>query len=319
MASNSTASGLLSLDEFPAYENTQKNMARYNSSTEKKPNHPWYQIEKDRIDSLLKEFSRAVIDLLKGHPEDDKELQHLKRNVDKVANVLRSRPIKVASIGAQGAGKSLSSNAIFDRDGLSLTGADGAACTSAVIKYVDYASGANSNAQFIAEIRFLHPAKRVAFLEEHARSYYQYQHADEDSDDEDPPLLKKRKRESDDDMDIRLKDTALDVFTTLFGSRDAFLEHWSVESYRNKEFVRTCKLKCEEALQNEGPDGQGVVVKSAHDQQSLLRQIKPFLTKVPDVDCLWPLVDDITIHFSNDLLKAGIEFIDLPGKFVPIY
>lgn len=315
MASNSTTSGLISLDDFPAFLNTQKKLSRYTSSIEKKPNHPWYQIDKDQIDSHLKQFKQAVIDLLKDSPKDDKELEHLIRNADKVANVHRSRPVKVALVGAQGAGKSLSSNAIFDRDGLSPTGADGAACTSAVTKYVDYASEANSNASFIAEIRFLNPAKREALLEEHARSYYQYQHADEDSDDDDTPLLKKRKRENDDLMDVRLKDTALDVFTTLFGSRDAFHEQWSAESYRNNEFVRTCKLKCQEALQNEGPDGKGVVVKSAHDQQSLLREIKPFLTNVPDVNCLWPLVDDITIHFSNDLLKAGLEFIDLPGKY----
>ena len=259
----------------------------------------------------MKEFKHAVIDCLKGSPEDDKELQHLIRNADKVANVHRSPPIEVALIGAQGAGKSRCLNAIFDCDDLSPTGAGGAVCTRAVTKYVDYASGANSNARFIAEIRFLNPAKREALLEEHAHSYYQYQHADEDFDDDDSPLLKKWKRDL---MDRRLKDTALDVFTALFGSRDAFLEHWSAGSYRNNEFVRTCNFKCQEALQNESLNDQGVIIKSAHDHQSLIEEVKSFLTNVPDVCCLWPLVDDITIRFSNDLLKAGIEFIDLPGK-----
>ncbi|KAF2996034.1 hypothetical protein E8E13_002622 [Curvularia kusanoi] len=313
MALNSVSPGILSLEDFPAFLETQKGLARYSSSAEKKPNHLWYQIDKVQIDALLKQFKQAFLDLLKGSPEDDKELQHLIRNVDTVANVLRSPPVKVALLGAQGAGKSLITNAIFDCDGLSLTGADGAACTSSVTKYVDYPSEVTSVSRFLAEIKFLDASNRESLLEEHARSYYQYQHADDDSDGEEPPISKRKQRVSDDLMDIRLKDTALDVFTTLFGSREAFEAQWSKEAYRRKEFVRICKLKCEEVLQNEGPDRNGIVLKSARDQQSLSDQIKPFLTKVPDVNCLWPLVDSVTVHFSNDLLRAGLEFIDLPG------
>ena len=309
------ASGILSLEEFPAYLNTQKSLSRYDPKTERKPNHPWYQLDKARIDGLLKEFAQAIIDLLKGSPSDDKELQHLIRNANELANVLRTPAIKVALLGAQGAGKSLSTNAIFNCDGLSLTGADGAACTSSVTRYIDYPTGGSGNNRFFAEIKFLNAEKREALLQEHARSYYQYQHADEDSDEEDAPSSKKRKRENTDEMDIRLKDTAEDVFVTLFGSREAFLESWSATSYRSKEFVRICKLKCEETLQGEGPDRQGVVVKSAPDQQALVEQIKPFLTKIPDVNCLWPLVDSVTVSFSNDLLQAGLEIIDLPGMY----
>lgn len=308
-------SNILSLEEFPAYLATQKHLSRYNPRTEAKPNHLWYSLDKSRIDHLLKEFAQAVVDLLKGSPNDDKELQHLIRNAQKLANVLRSPAVKIALLGAQGAGKSLITNAIFDCDGLSLTGADGAACTSSVTRYVSYPRSGNGAHRFFAEIKFLNAEKRETLLQEHARSYYQYQHADEDSDEEDSSPMKRRKGSNNDEMDIRLKDTADDVFVTLFGSREAFEECWSATSYRNQDFVRVCKLKCEEVLQNEGPDKQGIVVKSAPDQRALLEQLKPFLTKVPGTSCLWPLVDNVTVSFSNELLQNGLEIIDLPGMF----
>ncbi|KAH6625660.1 hypothetical protein C7974DRAFT_414159 [Boeremia exigua] len=286
MATNDMVADVLSIEEFPAYLKTQKNLSRYDPSVERRPDHPWYQVEQARIDELLKEFAQAVVDLLKGPA------------------------VKVALLGAQGAGKSLGTNAIFDCDGLSLTGADGAACTSSITRYVGYRSGGGGGNRYFAEIKFLDAEKCRTLLEEHARSYYQRMHADDDSDDED---AKKDGSGKDDEMDVRLSDTALDVFTTLFGSKNAFLEHWSREAYLNKEFVRICKLKCEEALQNEGADRQRVVVKSAENQHALVEQLKPFLTKIPDVNCLWPLVDNITVNFNNDLLSAGLEIIDLPG------
>lgn len=218
------ASGILSLEEFPAYLNTQKGLSRYNSRLERRPGHPWYQLDKTRIDGLLKNFAQEVIDHLKDSPADDKELQHLIRTANTLANVLRSPAIKIALVGAQGAGKSLSTNAIFDCDGLSLTGADGSACTSSITRYVDYPQRSGVSPQFFAEIKFLDAKKREALLEEHARSYYQYHHADEDSDEEDVAPVKKKKQENTDAMDVRLKDTAEDVFITLFGSREAFQE-----------------------------------------------------------------------------------------------
>ncbi|KAF2624703.1 hypothetical protein BU25DRAFT_423821 [Macroventuria anomochaeta] len=142
------ASGALSLEEFPAYLNTQKNLSSHRSS--------------------------------EGTPDDDKEIQHLIRNANKLANVLRSPAMKVALLGAQGIGKSLSTNAIFDCDGFSLPGADGAACTSTVTRYIDYPRGGSGGHRFFAKIKFLDAEKRKALPQEHARSYHEYQHADED-------------------------------------------------------------------------------------------------------------------------------------------
>lgn len=301
------SSDIISLDKFPAYLSTQKALSRYNPSLEKKPSHAWYRMDKTKIDELLKSFSQSIVNMLDGSPSDDKELQHLFRTAPELANVIRSPPIRVALIGAQGAGKSLSLNALFDLDGLSLTGADGAACTSSITRYVHYSGGYS----FAAEIKFLAAEKREALLKEHARNFHHYQHADVDSDDEEAP---RRKPENHDEMDRRLKDTAEDVFLTLFGSRTAFQESWSSDSYRSGEFIRICQLKCEETLCKEG-GSSGTAIKLANDQKDLLKQLKPFITEVKGVTCLWPLVDHVTVKFNSELLHAGIEIIDLPGEY----
>ncbi|KAH5398437.1 hypothetical protein HBI67_215240 [Parastagonospora nodorum] len=305
-------SAIIPFEEFSTYLNTQKGLTRYNSKDEKRPDHPWFSLPKAEIDRLLKEFAQLIGDLLRGSPHNDKELQHLDRTANQLAHVARSPAVKVALLGAQGAGKSLMINALFDCDGLSLTGADGAACTSSITRYAAYPeTQPGEYTKFFAEIKFLSAEKREALLQEHARSYYHYQHAEEDSDDEDVPRSKVSR--TDGELERRLKDTAEDVFTTLFGSQDSFEDNWGPDLYRSGEFVRLCQLKCEEALRNEDVNSQGIALKIADDQHGLLKQLRPFITKVEGVACLWPLVDSICIRFSHDLLQANVEIVDLPG------
>lgn len=299
---------IITLEQFPAFLSTQKDLTRYNPSLEKKPNHVWYRMDKSAIDESLKDFSQAIIVLLNGSPDDDRELQHLFRTASDLANVERSPAVKVALIGAQGAGKSLSINALFDCDGFSLTGADGSACTSSITRYVHY----NGECKFAAEIKFLDPTKRDALLKEHARNLFHYQHADVESDDEDAP---RTWPSGHDETEQRLKDTAEDVFLTLFGCRDQFQESWSASCYKSGMFIKECQLKCEEALYKEG-GASGTAFKLANNQKDLMKQLRHFLTEVKGIPSLWPLVDHITIKFNNELLQSGIEIIDLPGTYL---
>lgn len=127
---------ILTFNEFMAYVQTRRTVPRYDANSEKKPDHDWWRLDKIGIDSLLKAFAQLITERLKGSPDNDKELQHLLRTVAELSHVLRSATVKAALLGAQGAGKSLTINAIFDCDGLSLTGAEGAACTSSITRYV---------------------------------------------------------------------------------------------------------------------------------------------------------------------------------------
>lgn len=94
-------------------------------------------------------------------------------------------------------------------------------------------------------------------------------------------------------MNERLKDTAEDVFVTLFGSKDAFLDNRSATAYSSEEFVKLCQYKSTEVLRKENIDGYNVAMKIGKDQKDLLKKLRPFLTKVKGETCLWPLVDNI--------------------------
>lgn len=302
---------ILTLREFPAYLQGQRTLPRYDAKQEKKPDDPWWRLDRASIDELMKELAQVITEQLKGSPDNDKELQHLLRTATNLAHVVLSPAIKVALIGAQGAGKSLTINALFDCDGLSLTGAEGAACTSSITRYVQYPKSTTGEDQFFAEIKFFTREEREALLKEHARSYYVYHNVDDDDDDDED--VSRTKTIGQDEMDRSLNDTAEDIFTTSFGSYDEFLENWNASDYRSGEFINLCQLKCDEALKKEQVDSQGIATKMADTQKELLEKSRPFLTSVKGQRCLWPLVDHIAIRFHHELLQGGIEVIDLPG------
>jgi hypothetical protein len=130
----------------------------------------------------------------------------------------RSLKVKVALLGAQGAGKSLLLNALFDYGGLSLTGADGSTCTISVVKYL-YHPGDQKG--FYAEVRFSNSAKMKVMIKEHAKSYYGYFDS-YDSPEADAGNQKKYLHHE--CLDLLLKNTAEEFFETLFGSQADFLE-----------------------------------------------------------------------------------------------
>jgi hypothetical protein len=312
---------IVTLEEFPEVLKAQKVVTGYKSTAEAKPEHLWYRLPRAEIDRAVKEFAQYVCKLLQGAPQGDKELQHLINTANELAYVARSPAIKVALLGAQGAGKSLMINAIFDSDGLSITGADGSACTSSITRYIAYPqSHARENNRFCAEIKFLNAKERDNLLREHAKSYYEWHQEDDDDDEieEEGSIVRKKARRQD-DMDHRPKDTAEDVFITLFGSRDDFRQNWSTSAYKTGEFLTLCRLKSEEVLEKQDLDSRGVALKFGDNQTDLLKQLRPFLTKVKDTTCLWPLVDSISIRFWHDILQAGLEIIDLPGKPYPCF
>ncbi|CBX97359.1 hypothetical protein LEMA_P104900.1 [Plenodomus lingam JN3] len=303
-------SPLMTFDEFAACEEARKTLLRYDSELEPKPQHPYYQMEKERIDTLLKEFGLPITGVLRGAPLDDKDLQHVLRTAEALSHVLRSKPLKIALVGAQGAGKSLLINATFEITGLSLTGADGAACTSSITRYAYYPPSANARTKLHAEIKFLRREKRNAMLKEHARHYYAYHHADIESDDDEDSAPKAAEKTN---MDVSLKDTAQDVFENLFGSRQALQDAWNVQDYRSGEFLTLLQFKCNEALQEEKDYADGTVTRSADDAKELTDKLRSFLTTIKDQRCLWPLVEEIIIRVPHGILQGGLEIIDLPG------
>jgi ATPase subunit of ABC transporter with duplicated ATPase domains len=205
---------LLSLGDFSAQTQLFKPALKYNAATETKDPHSWWELDRDKILANLKDIAERVASCTKGATELDRELEHVMKTAAKLPQVERTRAVKIALIGAQGAGKSLLINALFDRTGLSLTGARGFACTSAIVKYA-YGPGD----KFSAEVQYLNAKMREEMIDGHIRSYMDYHNDLEDSEDEDGPRTKSFKQ---DEIDRKRKKTAEDFFDTIFGSRMNF-------------------------------------------------------------------------------------------------
>lgn len=299
---------------LPLEKFVEKAAPKHRSDQEARAPHPLWDLNRTVIDDILVEISALASAKLKAAPGDDKELIHLRDTAERLTRVTHSAPIRVALIGAQGAGKSLLINAIFDLDGVSLTGADGGACTASVVRYLYY-PGAGGN--FLAEIKFLDYAKRKTMMQDHAKAYDDYHNDEEDSEDESGSTAKRHHDSESETSAAKLAGTAVDVFDTLFGSRQEFLESWNPHNFKNGEFVDLCMLKCEEALRQINAN-DGIKSFIQNDQKALLQDIKPYLTNVSGTQCLWPLVDSVNVRLTHPLLQHGIELIDLPGKKLPI-
>jgi hypothetical protein len=302
---------LISPEEFPDFLKENRSVARYDASSEERLPHLWWTVDRAKIHEALKEIGDLVSKAIYEVPKDDLELQHILRCAQCLHQVPRDSPVKVALVGPQGAGKSLLINTLFNCDGLSLTGADGQACTSVIIRYLHHSGrSVDGEKPYTAEVTFFKPGKQEKMIEQHARSFFHVQHADEDSDEEDAA---RHTSNVQDELDRRLKDTAEEFFHTIFGGREQFQEHWNAEAYRSGEFVRLCQLKCDEALYPFNLDPTYTATFTAKSPRELLQKIKPFMAKVDGEACLWPLVEAITIRFQDDLLEQNIEIIDLPG------
>ncbi|KAF2027578.1 hypothetical protein EK21DRAFT_91371 [Setomelanomma holmii] len=283
------------------------NLPKYDAAAEEKTPHPWWELDKSAIQVLLKDISDRVATCTQGATGLDKELQHVANTATKLEQVERGGIVKVALIGAQGAGKSLLINALFDCTGLSLTGAKGFACTSAIVKYA-YGQGD----KYSAEVRFLNAKMRESIIDKHIRSYLDYHNDLKDSDDKGGrPRTRSFKQ---DELDRERKKTAENFFDTIFGSRDDFLCAWSSSPVNTGEFKSLCQLKCTEAIDGFDMTSQGVTLFSKSNPAELLQEIKPFLSDLEDKVCLWPIVDCVTIRLNYPLLYEGLEIIELPGS-----
>ncbi|KAF2678130.1 hypothetical protein K458DRAFT_446566 [Lentithecium fluviatile CBS 122367] len=233
----------MTIEKFPEYLKTHKVVNKYDPSKGPKLPHPWREMDK--------------AEALDGMPENDKELDHLFRTANTLAKVERSPAIKVALVGFS---------------------ADGAACTSAVIGYAHFPGGEeDEDVKFFARIELLNAEKREE-IKEHARPFHYYHDEDDDSEDEDAPRSKKC---GCDESDRCAKDTAEDVFVTLFGSME----------------------KCETAIAKLDRKSEGIAQFCRKDQKDLIKKISPVLTKVKG-----------RISFQHNLLEQGLELVDVPVR-----
>jgi hypothetical protein len=135
---------------------------------------------------------------------------------------------------------------LLDCIGLCKYGATGQACTNIPFRYIYYRD--NSGDAFLAEVMFLKAEKIRDLIEDQSRAYYHFYHFDGETEEMAAQGLVQNKSREHDEEDIKDKDTAVDIFETLFGGRAEFNDAWSAERYRSGAFQWECARKCEEAI-----------------------------------------------------------------------
>ncbi|KAF2015535.1 hypothetical protein BU24DRAFT_480282 [Aaosphaeria arxii CBS 175.79] len=306
---------LLDYAEFSSFYKKNRLILRYDSTGESKIQHDWWALDHDEISRKLREISDMTTSVMEGVPRDDLEVQALLDMGESIYKIKRSKTFNVALSGPQGAGKSTFLNSLLDCPGLCLSASDGGACTNAVIRYVYY-QGATEHA-VRAEIRFHHPDRMKEIVEDHSQAFYHFNHftdeIENENDSDDEAIQCKRKKRQHDEAEVKAKDTAQDIFETVFGGKEKFKEAWSPEGFQDGSFQREAVRKCLEAVYKVNSSDDGVVVYNGESVAELSKKLRPFTTKVDNEFSLWPLVDIISYGLNRELLKQGFEFIDLPG------
>lgn len=227
---------ILSPSDFEEWLKENKTQPKYISSTEARdPQKYYWTLDFAQIHQKLKTLSNIIASGMEGAPHDDVEIQHISKMGRALYTVSRSKTFLVALSGHQAAGKSAFLNALLDCPGLCESGAKGYACTNAIVRYFYYCGNSqNPNEAFLAEVKFLDADRIQEIIQQHAHDYYHFYNWDE----EDEDGARTKKSDDHDNENVQAKDTAQDIFQTLFGSNDAFLDAWSVDAYRDGTFQR---------------------------------------------------------------------------------
>ncbi|KAF2448958.1 hypothetical protein P171DRAFT_452610 [Karstenula rhodostoma CBS 690.94] len=302
---------LLEEDEFSEYIKNHMSIPKYDSKREGKIPNAYWDLDTERISSILRQMEVRLCEIIQRFPDSDKELHHLLAQLHKIPHYERKKPTAIGLIGAQGHGKSMLINALFELDGISLTGKLGGALTSTVVKYAQYSStprSANTPA-YNGEIQFLDEMRIGEMIREHVKDYAHYHDDGEDSEDDDTLGPRDFKQ---DDADRKRRDTAMEVFETLFGTKEDFFEECANAESKN-EFVRICQIRCKDIIRDHKVDDRYIARKYGNTPSDLLLELKPFLVDEKGPQKLWPLVDYVTIRLDHELLRNGATIIDVPG------
>jgi hypothetical protein len=124
-------------------------------------------------------------------------------------------------MGMQGVGKSLLLNSIFKLNGLTLTSANGKACTNVIVRFKGFHGTSNYvKAIYVGEVKIFNTTKMEKMIYDKAQVYYFYYGDDDDSNIKDTHTIPNRGKGK---PNHRATCTANEFFIALFRLEEEFL------------------------------------------------------------------------------------------------
>lgn len=263
------------------------------------PEHAYFQLELSRLHNDIDASLRDLWIALQGFEDDDLEMENQRKVTQQGRRIGAPKPLVVTTVGPAGVGKSFLYKALFNRPSITKSSAEGRSCTLYPTKIElrhDMPDDAKSSD---VDIDFFSADTIAAMTEAHIRRYHDYHFASES----DPA----------DDDTRRYASTAEDFFkaaVSLDGGKeftDLLDSLLSIEKIGDGALFRACIDAIENHISSLGA--------SRSRKLSYLQVEDDSIEQVQAVaDTLAPFVDFFVIKTGNALLRAGLTFIDLPGK-----
>ncbi|KAF2007389.1 hypothetical protein P154DRAFT_614772 [Amniculicola lignicola CBS 123094] len=278
----------------------------YSPESEIPPDAAWFRMDKEFIDSQIRNTADEILVAIQGARTEDKELAYLRKVTTGIKEVAVKNAKSVAIVGQQAMGKSLLINALLHRRTLSKTSAAGGACTASAIKYLYKRGSGDSDEVYDASIQFMDGMNLNEIAEEHVRRYYHFHHSGQ---------VDEMYR----DEEERAAVTAQQFFELVYNTHnDKVAAETLTRRMTAKEIEKGNLLlgsihMAKKRIEESGADATGIKGFKDMHISDLMDRIQSFISQQENIPSLWPIVQYVQIFMGSKLLRNGVSIVDLPG------
>lgn len=262
------------------------------------PDHPYFRLDVSAIHSDIDTALRDLWIELQGFEDDDAEMANQREVTQQGRNIGAPKPLTVTTVGPAGVGKSFLYKALFSRPNITKSSAEGRSCTLYPTKISLHPEAPGDSTSSDLDIEFFDAATIYTMTENHIRRYFDYHFGTDD--------------DQKDDDGRRYATTAKEFFDAAFdtaGNAESAVHLQSLltaEVIESGDFLRTCVDAIEQRIASANAQNRRLSYLQVDDQD--LDQVRSI------ADNLAPFVDFLAIKTGAAILRAGLTFIDLPGK-----
>jgi len=286
----------------------------YDPTQESLPDHPFLQVDMERIDDAIVSTYQGPCDILRLVPKNAQcvELaQSLQDHIDKY----KTTAMVYALIGQTGIGKSTIINALLSSpagSSIAQTDPGSKACTSTAVHYKYIAVSNNEGKAFKTCVNFLSDDELRSMLEMLKEEYLAVHGSgavgDEGGENPNP----------DQDTDAVMAVHAKKVFKMIWGP--ALDADNLTATIRENNFVEQSIEYAQDRIQEYSTrfdyrSKRNVRENRDDNARALMKRNKMFWSGASDAEPIWSLLHDVEIYLDSPLLlKHGLVLVDCPGK-----